>query len=62
MDDKIQIQPQTIIIKEDGTIQIDWANPAFSDVIYELYPKQKKEEIKEFCKDKDVKNYKIWCG
>lgn len=59
-----EIQPQKIIIEEDGSIQIDWINPAFSDTILELLPKEERQRIEEFYKDSntDIKNFKIWCG
>jgi hypothetical protein len=50
---------QKFVIKPDGTVFVEWVNPAFSDVILELYPE---DEKKKFLKLNEGRQAKIWCG
>ena len=52
---------QKFVIKPGGEIEVTWVNPAFSDVILELYPKEERDKFIELNKDSPL-GPRIWCG
>lgn len=54
-------QQQKFVILPDGTVDIEWINPAFSDVIIELLPEDRRKSLFELS-EKFGTEPKIYCG
>lgn len=52
---------QKFVILPDGSIDIDWVNPAFSDVIIELLPEQERQQLIDINRQCGTEP-KIYCG
>jgi hypothetical protein len=52
---------QKFTILPDGSIDIEWVNPSFSDVIIELLPSEERQQIIDLNK-KFGTQPKIYCG
>lgn len=50
---------QKFVIRPDGSIYVEWVNPAFSDVILELYPEEQRQQMIKLNAPNEPK---IWCG
>lgn len=54
-------EQQKFVILPDGSIDIEWVNPAFSDVIIELLPEEERNQLVEINKQFGLEP-KIYCG